>query len=207
MYLTRNPKFVKLLYPDMIWNIRVNEKVIFLTFDDGPDPKATLDALNLLAKYQARATFFCVGEKAQKHPEIIQQILKAGHIIGNHSHKHLNGRKTASEIYISDILNAAEVLNTRLFRPPYGRITRKQVKAIKLDFKIIMWTVLPGDFDKSISRETVLNRCIKNTKSGDIIVLHDNPKFYDTMIYALEGTLDHFSKAGFKFAALEDKYL
>ncbi|MEZ5149063.1 MAG: polysaccharide deacetylase family protein [Bacteroidales bacterium] len=143
LYLTRNPKFVKLLYPDMIWNIRVNEKVIFLTFDDGSDPMGNSGCPQFTCKIlRQELLFFVWVKKLRSILKLFSKFLK-GHIIGNHSHKHLNGRKTASEIYISDILNAAEVLNTRLFRPPYGRITSKTSKSNKIDFKIIMWTVLP----------------------------------------------------------------
>lgn len=207
MYFTRNPKIVRLIYPDLIWQIAVKEKLVFLTFDDGPDPKATIDALELLARFNAKATFFCVGEKVIKYPEIVRQIVAEGHTIGNHSHKHLKGKKTADSDYFQDVMNADKLIRSKLFRPPYGSITREQIRLLKDQFKIIMWSVLPGDFDQRKSKEVVLNRCIRNTKPGDIVVLHDNPKFYEKMIYALEGMLEHFTKTGFKFVAINDEYL
>ncbi|MCB2222188.1 MAG: polysaccharide deacetylase family protein [Bacteroidetes bacterium] len=207
MYFVKTPRLVQRFYSNMIWDIPVSENLIFLTFDDGPDPEVTMDVLDMLPQFQAKATFFCVGEKAEHHPEIINRITNEDHKIGNHSYSHLNGRKTAPDKYTADILKAHRVLGTRLFRPPYGKITGKQVSRLQSAFNIIMWSVLPGDFDKSVSKETVLERIIRNTKKGNIIVLHDNIKFKEKMLYALRGTLEHFTKQGYKFVSLEDRYL
>jgi peptidoglycan/xylan/chitin deacetylase (PgdA/CDA1 family) len=207
MYFVKTPRLVRMVYSGLIWKIHVNEKKIFLTFDDGPDPGITPDALDLLTQFEAKATFFCVGEKAEQNPEILNRITDEGHRIGNHSYSHLNGRKTAPDIYTADILKAHRILDTKLFRPPYGKITSKQVSRLRSAFNIIMWSVLPGDFDKTVSKETVLERIIRSTKKGDIIVLHDNIKFSEKMLFALKGTLEHFTKQGYKFVSLEDRYL
>ncbi len=207
MYFVKTPRFVQLAFPRLIWRIPVEDQKIFLTFDDGPDPQVTPQALQLLDQFKAKATFFCVGENAEKHPSVIQRIRDAGHAIGNHSYSHLNGRRTAAGLYISDILRAHRTLQAKLFRPPYGKITSKQVSMLRPEFKIIMYTVLAGDFDPAVSKEEVLKRITRHTRKGDIVVLHDNPKFRDKTIFALEGMLRHFTDHGFKFVPIEDQFL
>ena len=203
MYFVKTPKIVSLIYKSLIWEIPEKEKVIYLTFDDGPEKNLTPEVLKILDNYKAKATFFCVGENSIKNPEIILQIIKAGHAIGNHSYSHLKGYRTNTEEFINDIKKCSEILNTKLFRPPYGRITRNQIKKLKEDYKIIMWSVIPGDFDNKVSKELLLKRSIKYTKRGTIIVFHDNIKTKEKVLHALPRFLEYFINKGYKFERIE----
>ncbi len=204
MYFVKNPNIVKLFYPSLIWDIKNHEKNIHLTFDDGPGEDITPEVLDILDQFNAKATFFCVGEKVVQNPEIFKEITKRGHTIGNHSYNHLKGKQTSSANYIQNIEKAKAVIDSVLFRPPYGSFNYRQIKKLKNDYKIIMWSVLPGDFDKNVSKEKVLKRAIQHTKSGSIIVFHDNKKFKDKMIFALTGFLDHFKSQDYNFKAITD---
>lgn len=202
MYYAKTPNIVKLVYPSLIWGIKDDEKNIFLTFDDGPDEDITPEVLNLLDEYNAKATFFCVGEKVVENPDIFKDITSRGHSVGNHSFNHLKGKKSSLDEYLQNIEKASSVIDSDLFRPPYGSFKYQQLKSLKHNYKIIMWSVLPGDFDKTISKEKVLKRAIKYTKKGSIIVFHDNKKFKNTMIFALTGFLDHFKSRGYNFKSI-----
>jgi peptidoglycan-N-acetylglucosamine deacetylase len=203
MYFVKVPKIVQTFYGSMVWEISEINKNIYLTFDDGPDPLVTPVVMDLLNRHQAKATFFCSGRKAERHPEIITELRAEGHCIGNHSFDHLNGWKTPLETYVKDIEKAAVLLKTNLFRPPYGKITRKQIAFLHPEYKIIMWTVMPGDFDPTVSHEKVATRAIKYTKKGTIAVFHDDARFRDKMLYALPMYLQYFSEKGFRFVSLE----
>jgi peptidoglycan/xylan/chitin deacetylase (PgdA/CDA1 family) len=207
MYFVKNPHIIKWLYPSMTWEIPVQDNSVFLTFDDGPDPGVTPQVLDLLKKYEAKATFFCVGQNVEKYPVLYERLIFEGHTTGNHSHSHLKGSKTDTAHYLEDIQKAARVIKSKLFRPPYGKIRAEQVKALKNKYKIVMWNVLAGDFDKAVSMEEVLKRLIDHTKPGRIIVLHDNAKFRATMLPALESYLDHCTRKGFKFLAIREEML
>ena len=204
MYFVKTPKIISYYYKDLIWKIPEKENKIYLTFDDGPGKRTTSSILDILDQYNAKATFFCIGNKAKENSKIIDQIREKGHAIGNHSHSHLNGNKTSAEEFFADIEKCNEVLQSNLFRPPYGKITRQQIKKLKNQYKIILWSLLPGDFDKNTSKEKCLRRSIKNTTKGTIIVFHDNLKTIDKIIYTLPKYLEHFSKSGFIFEPLGD---
>lgn len=177
---------------------------IYITFDDGPDPDVTPDALHLLKQYKASATFFCVGEKVSKHAGLYASLLNEGHKTGNHTHNHLNGKKTGVDEYLDNVKKAANLIHSGLFRPPYGQFKTTQVRKLKENYKVVMWSVLPGDFDDRRPKEDVLARSIKHTRKGSIIVFHDNVKFKEKMLYALEGFLSHFSNKGFAFKAIDE---
>jgi len=202
MYLIKTPFWLRAIYPNCTWKIPVQEKVIYLTFDDGPDPEATPFVLANLKKYNAKATFFCIGNNVLKHPNIYESILKEGHRVGNHTYGHLNGWKTEHNIYIDNIKDAMNIIDSKLFRPPYGRITKSQIKILKqtdsLPNQIIMWDVLSGDFDIRIDGETCARNVIKNTVPGSIIVFHDSQKAWDRMSIALPKVLEHFSNLGYR---------
>ncbi|MBC8488447.1 MAG: polysaccharide deacetylase family protein [Bacteroidetes bacterium] len=205
MYFVKTPKIITLLYRNLIWEIPNTEKKIYLTFDDGPDKDVTLQILEILDNYKTKATFFCLGKKAEKNPEIISQILSCGHKIGNHTYNHLNGRKTNSGEYLQDIKKCDKILDTKLFRPPYGKITRKQIKELKDNYKIILWTVLPGDFHKNVTKEQCYKRSIRHTKSGTIIVFHDNIQTEEKVLYVLPKFLEHFISKGYTFEPINDE--
>ena len=184
-----------------------NEKKIYLTFDDGPHPDATTFVLDELKKYGAKATFFCIGENVLKHPGLYKRIEEEGHAVGNHTQHHLNGWKTQNEIYLQDIAEASAHINTNLFRPPYGRIRSSQAKKIpgvmqKMNARIIMWSVLSGDFDENITPEKCYQNVIDNSKAGSIVVFHDSQKAYMRLSYALPLTLHFFEEKGYQFATL-----
>src|SRR5215217_3318476 len=145
MYLVKTPWLLKKLYPQLIWDSDKHSRTIYLTFDDGPIPIVTPFVLNILAQYQAKATFFCIGDNVTKHTDIFENLKLAGHAIGNHTFNHLKGWDTADELYVQNFIKAEEILQSQLFRPPYGRIKRSQIKLLKQhrpNIKIVMWDVL-----------------------------------------------------------------
>lgn len=219
MYFIKTPWWLKKIYPAFVWNIKKADKTIYLTFDDGPHETATPFVLDELKKYNAKATFFCIGKNVLSQSNIYQRILEEGHSVGNHTYNHLNGWKTDDEIYLQDIHNAAQLIQTNLFRPPYGRIKKSQGRKVgsrkwrvgsekleeeisNLEFKIIMWDVLSGDFDTNLSPKKCLSNVLQNTTHGSIIVFHDSTKAWERMSYALPKVLEHFSKLGYIFKGI-----
>ena len=207
----KTPELAKRMFPNYIWDIPTTKKTIYLTFDDGPTPEITNWTLNILKQYQAKATFFCIGNNIKKHPEIFQNILENEHTIGNHTQNHIKGWKTKAKDYLYNIAEAQNVIDTQfqisknanLFRPPYGQITPKQGKKLMaLGYKIIMWDVLSFDWEASVDKEMCLENVILNTTAGSIIVFHDSIKASKNMQYALPKVLEHFTNAGYSFKAL-----
>lgn len=203
MYFVKTPTIItKLFSKSLTWNIPNNKKKIFLTFDDGPIPELTLDILKYLDDYQAKATFFCVGENIKKYPELTNKILNSGHKIGHHTYHHIKGRGTTVVEYIENVNKSSKLLKTNLFRPAYGSITLRQINRLKTDYKIIMWSILTGDFDTKLSSDQCFRNALK-TKSGDIIVFHDNLKSMQKIHDILPRFLDHYTKLGYKFSVIE----
>jgi peptidoglycan/xylan/chitin deacetylase (PgdA/CDA1 family) len=205
MYLVKSPILLKWYYPTLTWNKSRNEKVIYLTFDDGPIPDVTSFVLNTLKSFNARATFFCIGDNIRKYPAIFEQLKAAGHRVGNHTFNHLKGWKTDDKTYIQNFLECQKLTGTDLFRPPYGRIKKSQIKAIKAQApqtQIIMWDVLSGDFDLNLTPEKCFQNVIKHTNGGSIIVFHDSLKAFDRLQYALPRVLQHFHQLGYTFNTL-----
>jgi peptidoglycan/xylan/chitin deacetylase (PgdA/CDA1 family) len=163
------------LYPEAIFRIKTAENLLFLTFDDGPDPDSTPELLSLLHKYSIKALFFCDGQAAEKYPDLIELIITQGHIIGNHGYRHPDGWLTSTGKYISDVSKAAEFTSSELFRPPFGRITTCQYRELKKDYRIVLWDIMPYDFDKTFDSEKSLEVLKKKIRPGSIIVLHDTP--------------------------------
>ncbi len=197
-------RFIKWLFPKYVWDIPNHEKKVFLTFDDGPIPEVTEWTLAQLKKHHAKATFFCIGDNIQKHPEVFQKVIEQGHAIGNHTYNHLNGWETSVADYMENIkLYETEhyKLNTEhcsLFRPPYGKIKTSQAKALrKLGYKKIMWDILSMDFDQATSPEACLDNVLKNIKSGSIVVFHDSLKARKNLTYVLPKTLEFLNEKGF----------
>lgn len=190
------------LYPQLLWKVRTDEKIIYLTFDDGPHPEITLKVLDVLGKYNAKATFFCVGNNVEKYPGIYHEILKSGNQTGNHTFHHLNGWKTKDEDYFNDISQCKTLVDSVLFRPPYGKIKRSQIKLLKKEFTIVMWSVLTYDFSQPICPQKCLQIALKNTGKGSIVVFHDSVKAVENMLFALPLFLQYFTDKGFKFQAL-----
>lgn len=183
----------------LIWDIPNNPGKIFLSFDDGPIPEITPKVLDILEQFNAKATFFCVGENVEKHPEVYQQVLDDGHATGNHTFHHLNGWKTSVEEYIRDVDKCKALVNSPLFRPPYGRIRPSAIKHLRKDYQIIMWSVLTGDYDKTLTPEKVLRNAIDHTTDGSIVVFHDSLKAADNLFFALPRFLKYFTEKGYTF--------
>lgn len=202
MYLVKTPAIIKLFFKGMTWNIPNEENTIFLTFDDGPTPEITTWVLSTLKQFDAKATFFCVGANAEKHPGILKQITDEGHSLGIHSYNHLNGRNTSDKDFLEDIEKCAALIDSRLFRPPYGKLTKAQSKSINQRYSIIMWDVLSGDFDQSINGEKCFLNVKNNAKSGSIIVFHDSVKAEQNLRFALPATLSYFKDKGCGFGAI-----
>jgi peptidoglycan/xylan/chitin deacetylase (PgdA/CDA1 family) len=198
MYLIQTPKWLRALIPSFaVWEkpASTTDATVYLSFDDGPHPIATPFVLDNLAKYGAKATFFCIGKHVIEYPEIYQRILKEGHRVGNHTHNHLNGWQTKADIYLEDTLQASKFINSKLFRPPYGRIKRKQaVQLLGMGYSITMWSLLSADFDKTISPERCLENVVFHLKPGDIVVFHDSEKAWERMNYALPRVLEYCKK-------------
>ncbi|MDO9261559.1 MAG: polysaccharide deacetylase family protein [Flavobacteriaceae bacterium] len=202
LYLVKTPNLIKTIFKDLVWSFSNLDKKLYLTFDDGPTPEITNFILAELKKMNAKATFFCVGENVKKYPAIFQQIIDDGHSVGNHTFNHLNGWKTSTAVYLKNIEVSEKYFegNSKLFRPPYGKITLSQVKKLRTKgYQIIMWDVLSGDFNKSISPEKVMNNVLNNTQNGSIIVFHDHQKAHKNLAYCLPKILDYYSNLGFTF--------
>jgi peptidoglycan-N-acetylglucosamine deacetylase len=200
-YFVKTPWWLKLLYKSCTWQLPGSDKVLYLTFDDGPHTAATPFVLDELKKYKAKATFFCIGKNVCENRKIYERIISEGHQTGNHTHNHLDGWATKNDTYLQNISDAAVHISSPLFRPPYGRIKRAQIKLLK-QYKIIMWTVLSGDFDKKLSGEKCAANVMKNAESGAVVVFHDSEKAFEKLKYTLPLVLAHFSKKGYRFAAI-----
>ncbi len=198
----KSPSILKKIFPNLIWDIKTYEKEIYLTFDDGPHPDITPGVLEMLDKYKAKATFFCVGDNVRKHPDTYELILNKGHEVGNHSYSHSNGWKVSNDNYFDDIEKADKLIRSNLFRPPYGRISPSQIKHLKKKYSIIMWSVLTYDYSKNVSKEQCLRNSIIKTKPGSIVVFHDSLKSENNLFYALPMFLKHFTDKGFVFSVL-----
>jgi len=203
-YLVKTPWWLKRLYPGCIWELPDAEKTIYLTFDDGPHPEATPLVLDLLQRYAARATFFCIGKNVEAYPEIYARILNAGHKVGNHTWHHVNGWKIRDKLYFEDIDRAKKYIDSDLFRPPYGKISHFQSQQLRrrLGYRIVMWTVLSGDFDVKLSPERCTENVLLNAGAGSVVVFHDSTKALPRMRVALEKTLEFFAEKGFRFEAI-----
>ena len=199
-----------MFYPYLLWEMpKTDQKTIYLTFDDGPHPLITPKVLEILKRYDAKATFFCIGNNVKKYPETFELIKKEGHSVGSHTFNHENGWKTKTNAYIKSFNDANELIHSNLFRPPHGKLKRSELKKLKtLNFsnnsklKIVAWTVIAYDWDHSLSHEDVYQNVIKNAGDGSIVTFHDSVKAYSNMISALPRVLEYYTQKGFIFKAL-----
>lgn len=215
----RTPFILPLFFPALTWRVNTIEKELFLTFDDGPIPGPTEFVLETLKKFDAKATFFCIGDNIKKYPEIARRIITDNHQIANHTFNHLKGWGTSTEKYVSNVaLCQKEIdnllpgsdeqvvedggLKKSLFRPPYGRIRSKQINALTRQYRIVMWDVLTSDYSQSLSPGDCLRGTISAARPGSIIVFHDSLKAQSNMTYALPRCIEHFSNLGYQFKAL-----
>lgn len=202
MYLVKTPQFIQNLFPNYTWKVPTEEKEVYLTFDDGPIPEVTPWVLEQLAEYNAKATFFCVGENVQKHPAVFKAVKAAGHTVGNHTYNHLDGWTTDNIPYFHNTRHSARITGSELFRPPYGKLKPKQAQFLQRHYRIVMWDVLSGDFDPNISKEQCLQNVIRNVAPGSIVVFHDSLKAKEKLEYVLPKVLQHLSEQGYRFEAL-----
>ncbi|EOR95107.1 Polysaccharide deacetylase [Arcticibacter svalbardensis MN12-7] len=205
MYLVKTPAWLRLIYPSLIWRKLNDSNTIYITFDDGPIPIVTPFVIKTLKLYNAPATFFCIGDNIRKHPEVFQQLINQGHRIGNHTFNHLKGWITDDEVYLQNVKKCNLLVKSNLFRPPYGKIKRSQIGLLKKeypDLNIVMWDILTGDFDQSLSPETCLKRVLHATKPGAIIVFHDSLKALERLQYVLPRALEYWTQKGYQFEKL-----
>ena len=204
-YFTKTPFWLKKLYPSCLWNYPpVEGKKIYLSFDDGPHAVATPFVLDELKKVNAKASFFCIGKNVQQEPAIYKQILMEGHRVGNHTFNHLNGRTTDSTQYLKNVEQARDLIDSDLFRPPYGRMSAFQIRNMiqKLHYKIVMWDVLSGDFDPRVDGRRAADRVIINSRPGSIVIFHDSTKAFRVLKEALPLVLAYFSGQGYSFETI-----
>lgn len=187
--ISKAPYLVRKYYKQLVWQIPTDKKEVFLSFDDGPTPGVTEKVLDLLKEYKGKATFFCVGKNVEENLELFERIKREGHSVGNHTMNHLNGWKNSEEDYIQDVSDCQKLINTHLFRPPYGKIRRSQASHLLPHYKIIMWSLLTRDYDAKIGKEDCLKLALSGIKPGYILVFHDSYKAADKMLFALEKLL------------------
>jgi peptidoglycan-N-acetylglucosamine deacetylase len=206
-YFTKTPFWLKMIYPTCLWNYKPagKQKKIYLSFDDGPHSEATPFVLDELKKYNARATFFCIGKNVKAESSLYKRILMEGHRVGNHTQNHLNGWKTDNKTYLENVEKARELIDSDLFRPPYGKATAFQIRNLvdKLHFKVVMWDVLAGDFDPEVNGMQAAKKVIQNSKPGSIIVFHDSAKALQVLQIALPIVMAFFSAEGFSFETIK----
>lgn len=202
MVITKIPKLIQYLLYYFEFKIKGENKTLYLTFDDGPIPEVTPEVLDILDKYNAKATFFCVADNIKKYPEVFQSIIDRGHRLGNHTYHHIKGWETPNNEYFEDIERANQLVNSNLFRPPYGRIGFFQARELRKKYRLILWSVLSYDYSGKLSKEKVWDNIRKSVTDNDIILFHDNIKARDNMIYSLSNTLFFYSKRGFQFKSI-----
>ena len=202
MYLVKTPKFIQGLFPNYVWRVPNQKKVIYLTFDDGPNEKITPWVIDQLALFNAKATFFCVGKQIDFYPQIYQNLHASGHCVANHSFTHLNGWSSENISYFHDVRQGATRAKSDLYRPPYGHLKVKQAQFLQRHYKIVMWDVMSGDFDENIDAHQVTSNVINHASSGSIVVFHDTIKAFPRLEKALPAILSYYSHLGYSFETL-----
>jgi peptidoglycan/xylan/chitin deacetylase (PgdA/CDA1 family) len=222
--IVKTPKAARRLFPAALWKVRTREKILYLTFDDGPINEVTPIVLDHLKQYNAKASFFCIGKNITANPDIFQRIYEEGHTIGNHTQEHLNGWQTGNAVYFENVEQCAATLRaampqlvapdgsaaettiseTNFFRPPYGKLSLTQYNYLKRSYKVVMWDVLTFDFDLKVTKEQVLDNVLKNAVPGSVIVFHDSIKAKEKMLYALPKVLEHYTTLGYRFETLPE---
>jgi peptidoglycan/xylan/chitin deacetylase (PgdA/CDA1 family) len=203
MLIEQPPFYYRLFFPGSHWRFNTDKKVIYLTFDDGPIPEITPWVLDVLDKYEIKATFFCVGDNVRKYPEIYQLVLDKGHKVGNHTFHHIQGLKTRTKNYRKDVEMAAKLIQTNLFRPPHGHLRFRQFFQLKKDYRVMMWDVVTRDYSKYLTSEQVFNNVKKYARNGSIIVFHDSLKAGNRMKEALPRSIEWLLDQGYRFELIE----
>ena len=196
------PIFVKWFLKGVFWRINPSEKVIYLTFDDGPIPEVTPKVLEILDDFGVKATFFCVGDNVRKHPEVYKEVISRGHAVGNHTFNHIKGFDYSVDEYLENVKKASEYIQSGLFRPPHGQITPKKIKCLRADYKIIMWDIITYDYDKTFSAEKIMRLIRRKSRNGSIVVFHDSLKSEKNVLEALPKALTFWKKEGYEVRTL-----
>lgn len=196
------PDVLRPLLGKLTWRRDSSSKVIYITFDDGPVPEVTPLVLDLLDKHNIKATFFCVGDNVRKHPEVYAEVLRRGHKTGNHTFNHIKGFSFSEEEYVANVKKAAEYIDSELFRPPYGRIKRSQLKRLQSKYEIIMWDLITYDYDRKLSKESILRNVKHYSRNGSIIVFHDSIKAKDNMLAVLPMAIEYWNSQGYTYGVL-----
>ncbi len=189
---------------DAVWRIPTQAKTVYLTFDDGPIPGVTEKVLAILSQHDVKATFFCLGKNVEANSRLFQELKSAGHQIGNHSFSHPDGWDTPNSAYFDDIESANKVINSKLFRPPYGKLSLPQYAHLKKTYRIIMWDILTGDYNPELSPEFCFDTVKRKARPGSIIVFHDSIKAAPQMIEALKFSVEWLKGEGYAFGLLEE---
>ncbi len=202
MLIAKTPPFLARVFKSLTWELPVEDKSVFLTFDDGPTPEVTDWVLEQLDTFEAKATFFCLGCNVEKHPDIFGRILAAEHAVGNHSYSHKKGFRSYVDSYVEDVERASELIDSTLFRPPYGRLLPGQVRRLRERYRIIMWSVLSVDYDRQIGGRQVVRNVLDNVRPGSIIVFHDSVKASKNLYHALPEVLTQMTSEGYRFRVI-----
>ena len=216
MYLVRPPYLIKKLFPAAVWRMDSKQKKIYLTFDDGPIPVVTPWVLDLLKQEEIKATFFCVGNNVENNPEIYKRILAEGHGVGNHTYNHLNGWNTDTAKYIENVNACARLVDSKLFRPPYGKLKKSQIKILQskvshptsdighpsFSYSIIMWDVLSGDYDLKTGKRQCLLNATSHVRNGSIVLFHDSNKAREKLEFALPRFIEFAKGEGYEFGVV-----
>lgn len=205
MLIEQTPDFIRKLIPGAVWRLPQKEKTVYLTFDDGPIPEVTPWVLDLLRKYNIKATFFCVGDNVRKHPEVFKMVVSAGHSVGNHTFNHLQGFKVRSGKYVENVELADSYIRSNLFRPPHGHLRIRQGTRLSKKFRFVMWDVITRDYNMKLSGEYVLNVVKRYVRNGSIIVFHDSIKAEENMKYALPKAIEFLLSEGYKFEKITEE--
>ena len=205
MLIERAPKLYRNLYRGSHWRFTIDKKIVYLTFDDGPIPEITPWVLDLLDKYNIKATFFCVGDNVRKYPDIYRMVQERGHQTGNHTFHHIQGLKTDTRSYMEDVQEAGRLIDSKLFRPPYGHMRFSQFKALLKKYKVIMWDVVTRDYSHLMTAEQVFEVVKKYTRNGSIIVFHDSLKSGDRMKQSLPKSIEWLQEQGYSFELIKEE--
>lgn len=201
MFKYRIPSFIQKLFSSYTWKVKTKDKVLFLTFDDGPHPEITPWVMAQLQQYQAKASFFCVADNVRKYPQTYAQILASNHAVGNHTYHHKNGWHTPVNDYLADVALAENFIQSQLFRPPYGKIKKQQATALIKNYAVVMWSHLSCDYDPALNINASLN-AMKNVSPGSILVFHDSEKAFANLQILLPQLLQYYQQEGYTLMAL-----
>lgn len=205
MIIEQPARFLRWLYPHALWRMGKGERVVYLTFDDGPIPEATPFVLDVLEQLGIKATFFMVGENAARYPELLEDVRRRGHRVGNHTYNHIGGLKWNAWKYLGNVSKAEDLLQTgRLFRPPHGWLGHIQYRVLRATgWRVVMWDVVTRDYSNRLTAQDVLENVRRYTRPGSIITFHDSLKSIDKLKKILPQALQWLKDEGYEFCVFD----